>query len=73
MAQLNTFEKYTKNNTKVSEQKALAYLNFIRYTRKIVLIKLKKKNNLHLPEKIKTTPLISERSWLISKLKEIGK
>jgi len=69
IAQINTFEKYIRNNKIFSETVAKGYLNFARHTKKMVNLKIQKKDLSPLEKKLQDTQDTRLKSWLLEKLK----
>jgi len=69
IAQINTFEKYIRNNKIVSDNVAKEYLNFARFTKRFINMKLQHKDLATLEQKLISTPDLRLKSWLLEKVK----
>ncbi len=70
IAQINTFEKYIRSHKIVSEQIMDGYLNFTRFTRKMVNHKSRNKDTSKLEQDIRNARNVRLKKWLLEKVEK---
>ncbi|MFT5167522.1 MAG: hypothetical protein ACI8P3_002760 [Saprospiraceae bacterium] len=68
IAHINTFEKYIRNNKVLSENGVEGYLNFCRFTKKIINFKYQGKDTFDIKNKINSVQNVRLKFWLLEKL-----
>lgn len=68
IAQINTFEKYIRNNTGLPERTMNGYLNFMKFTKKMIHLKGKNKETTGLITKVQLAENVRLKNWLLEKL-----
>jgi hypothetical protein len=69
MDNILAFEKYLKRNSTLSQEKLLAYLNFVKFIKKIAKSYIENKPSKKINDQIETTKEIVYKSWLLQKCK----
>ena len=68
IAQINTFEKYIRNNKVLSEQAVEGYLGFVRFTKKMLNLNLQNKDLVKFKAKVESSKNLILKNWLLEKL-----
>ena len=68
LVQTQTFEKFIRRNTKISEIAKSNYLNFVLFTRKLGMSHYEHNISSDFRDKIKNAKLLPLKSWLLDKL-----
>jgi hypothetical protein len=66
--QATAFEKFIRRHKKISANKSGAYLNFIKFIKKLVLYQLRNEDHDELRQALGEQPSIMYREWLLEKM-----